>query len=80
MFGRRGTFLVKTFTAFLLSAAGLLGLDDARILIIYLLFTIIWQRELETPARNEVEELDFPRGLVGIALALFVALALLPMP
>eukprot|EP00980_Cylindrotheca_fusiformis_P031007 scaffold25699_cov137-Cylindrotheca_fusiformis.AAC.11 len=63
MFGRRGAFVVKLFTTLLLCAVGLVGLDQENILLIYVLFASIWQRELETPMRNEVDELDFIRGL-----------------
>lgn len=79
MFGRRGTYLVNTFTAVFLCGLGLVGLDESRILITYVLYTAVWQRELETPARNEVDELDFLRGVLGIFTALLVALALVPM-
>lgn len=79
MFGRRGAFVVKLFTSLLLCVAGLFGLDKANVFLIYVLYVIIWQRELETPARNEVDELDFTRGLVAIAAALIVGLALIPM-
>lgn len=79
MFGRRGAYIVKTFTAVLLCLIGIFGFDQSRLLLVYLIFTQLYQRELETPAINEVEELDFPRGVVGIMTALIVALALLPM-
>lgn len=79
MFGRRGTYIVKTFTALLLCAAGIFGYDESRILLTYVLYSVLWQRELETPALNEVEELDFGRGAVAITSALLVALALVPM-
>ena len=52
--------------------------DDSGIFLSYTLFALLWQRELETPARNEVEELDFLRGGVGILAALFVGLTLIP--
>lgn len=52
--------------------------DDSRIFLGYTLFALLWQRDLETPARNEVEELDFVRGAVGILAALFVGLTLIP--
>jgi hypothetical protein len=78
MFGRKGTYLVSTFTTVLLCAVGLFGFDQSRILLIYVLFTVLWQRELESPALNEVEELDFARGVLGIATSLLVALVLVP--
>jgi membrane-associated protease RseP (regulator of RpoE activity) len=79
MFGRRGAYVVKTFTTLLLCISGLFGLDQANILLSYALFATIWQRELETPSRNEADELDFGRGLLGIFAALLVGLALIPM-
>jgi hypothetical protein len=78
MFGRRGAFLVKSFTTLLLCAVGLFGLDGQKILVAYAFFVTFWQRELESPMQNEVDELDFGRGFVAIAVALLVALTLLP--
>jgi hypothetical protein len=78
MFGRRGTYLLSTFTSVVLCLVGLFGWDESRIFLTYTLFTLIWQRELETPARNEVEELDLARGALGILAALFVGLTLVP--
>jgi hypothetical protein len=79
MFGRRGAFVIKLFTTLLLTLAGLFGLDDNNILLAYVLYTLVWQRELETPMRNEVDEIDFTRGLLGISGALLVGLVLIPM-
>ena len=70
---------MKTFTTAILCLAGIVGFDNAGILLTYVLFAVIWQRELESPARNEVLEVDFLRGASGILMAIFVALALLPM-
>lgn len=71
--------MVKLFTTLLLCVAGIFGLDDSNILLTYALFTSIWQRELETPMRNEVDELDFMRGFLGISVAIVVGLTLIPM-
>ena len=78
MFGRRGAFVTKLFTTLLLTVAGLFGLDDNNILLTYVLYTLIWQRELETPIRNEVDEVNFSRGLLGIIGAMLVGLVLVP--
>jgi hypothetical protein len=79
MFGRRGAYLVSSLTTVLLCVVGLFGWDSSRILLSYTLFSVLWQRELEAPARNEVEELDFGRGVVGIVAALVVTLTLCPL-
>jgi hypothetical protein len=79
MFGRRGTLLVKSLTALMLSAAGLFGFDDSGLLLSYVLMIIFWQNEIEAPARNEVEELDFRRGGFAIGMAIFAFLIILPM-
>lgn len=79
MFGRRGAFVTKLFTMVILATAGLFGLDDANVLVAYGLFTLIWQRELDTPVRNEVDELDISRGMIGIASSIVVGLILIPM-
>ena len=79
MFGRRGAFVTKLFTTLILVLAGLLGADDMNILLAYAVFVLVWQRELEKPVRNEADELDFSRGLLGITSALLVGLVLIPM-
>jgi len=79
MFGRRGAFVTKLFTTVILCAAGLFGLDNVNLLILYVIFTLTWQRELDSPIRNEVDELDFTRGLLGIISAILVGLILIPM-
>lgn len=79
MFGRRGAFVTKLFTTLALVLAGLLGLDDINILLAYTIFVLVWQRELESPIRNEVDEIDFSRGLLGITSAILVGLTLIPM-
>ncbi|CAB9529748.1 Probable zinc metalloprotease EGY1, chloroplastic [Seminavis robusta] len=79
MFGRRGAYLVKILTTLILCSLGLFGLDEPRIFFSYVLFAMIWQRDLESPTLNEADELDFPRGLLGIGSAIIVLLALMPM-
>jgi hypothetical protein len=79
MFGRRGTLLVKTLVSALLCSAGLFGLDDSGILLNYVIIVLLWQNEIETPARNEVEELDLNRGLFGIMMGVLVFMTLFPM-
>ena len=78
MLGRRGTFVIKSITTLLLCAIGLFGFDSQEIFLVYVFFVTIWQRELESPIQNEVDELDFGRCCIGIAAALLVALTLLP--
>lgn len=65
MFGRRGSFVVKLFTTLLLCAAGIFGLDEVNIFLTYVLFASIWQRELETPTRNEVSLILLCRYLIS---------------
>jgi len=79
LFGRRGAFIIKFFTGILLCVAGILEVDESGILLTYSLYTFIWQRELEAPCRNEVEELDFGRAILGIATAVLVGLSLVPL-
>ena len=79
MFGRRGAFVTKLFTTLILILSGLVGFDDMNILLAYTVFVLVWQRELDSPIRNEVDELDFARGLLGITTAILVGLVLIPM-
>lgn len=78
MCGRRGAYLVKTFTTLLLVAMGLFGLDDSRIILFYVFFAAIWQGELDAPVFNEVDEMDITRGLAAIATILLVCVTLVP--
>lgn len=71
--------MVKTFTTLTLCIVGLFGFDESNIFLLYALFTVLWQREPETPALNEVDDLDTTRGLLGIASAVLVALTLFPL-
>jgi hypothetical protein len=80
LFGRRGTYLLKSATFFAICVIGLFGFDEARILIVYAMFTTLTQRELEAPVQNEVDEIDEGRALLGFMTAMLVTLTLLPMP
>lgn len=80
MFGRRGTYLISTGATLALCAVGLFGFDEARLLVTYLFFACLWQRELEAPMQNEVDRLDDIRSLFGFVTWLGVTLTLLPMP
>jgi hypothetical protein len=80
IFGRRGFFLVKSLSLVAICVAGLFGLDNSEILLLYALYVVLWQRELETPALNEVDDLDRFRGVAAFPIAVLVALTLLPLP
>lgn len=80
LFGRRGFFLVKILSVLAICAAGLFGLDNSEILLSYALFVVIWQRELESPALNEVDDLSTARALAAFPIAVLVALSLIPLP
>ena len=80
MFGRRGTYLIKAFTTIALLSVSLFGFDQARVMLTYLAFASLFQRELEAPTQNEVDELDDMRSIFGILIAMLVTLTLLPMP
>lgn len=71
--------MVKTFTTLALCIVGLFGFDESNIFLLYALFTVLWQREPEAPALNEVDDLDTRRGLLAIASAVLVALTLIPL-
>jgi hypothetical protein len=80
LFGRHIAFIVNTFTFILLCLAGVFGADGSDSLLIYALFCVIWQRELEGPAKNEVEEIDLVRYGIALITALVVVLSLVPLP
>jgi hypothetical protein len=56
------------FSILTICAVGLFWFDKSWILILYdyALFVLLWQRELKTPALNEVDDLDTIRGIVGV--------------
>jgi hypothetical protein len=80
LFGRHFAFIVNSFTAIVLCLAGIFGEDDSNVLLFYTLFCLIWQKEQESPARNEVVEVDELRSGGALAAALLVALVLIPLP
>jgi membrane-associated protease RseP (regulator of RpoE activity) len=79
MFGRPGANLLKYFTTLLLYLWSLVGLNSLLMIFPYIAFVVLWQYDPEAPARNEVEQLDFPRASLGISMALIMALVLLPL-
>ena len=78
MFGRSATYLLGSLFSILLAVVGLFGDDESRVLLTYILFCVVWQAELEPPARNEIEEVDVARGMLAIVTGLVAALILLP--
>lgn len=80
LFGRHVAFIINAFTLILLCIAGIFGADNSDVLLIYSLFCVIWQRGLEGPVRNEVQDVDLLRSVVAFAAALVVVLALAPLP
>lgn len=81
MFGRRVTWIIKAFTTVSLCIAGFIALGrSSSVLLTYIAFATIWQRELEAPVQNELDYVDNGRVLVGFLMAMLVALTLLPMP
>lgn len=55
---------------------GFLGND---LFFFYLLYCVFFQQGSEIPARNEVDELDFPRVVAGLAIGVLALLCLIPM-
>jgi hypothetical protein len=47
--------------------------DGANMLLSYVLCGVVWQRKLESPSRNEVEEVDFGRGAIVIVMTVVVS-------
>ena len=80
LFGRHIAFIINAFTLILLCVAGIFGADSSDVLLVYALFCVIWQRGLEGPVRNEVQDVDIVRSVVAFVSALVVLLALVPLP
>lgn len=78
-FGRSFSRVVTGTALVTLVVAGFFGADQANILLSYAIFCQVWQREMEVPCRNEVDELDSGRGFVAIGMSLIVMLTLIPL-
>ena len=78
-FGRSFTRVTQGTTLLILVVTGLCGSDMTNLLLCYAVYCQFFQKENEIPMRNEVDELDPARGLVGILFTLFVLLTLTPL-
>ncbi|KAL3817745.1 hypothetical protein ACHAXA_010965 [Cyclostephanos tholiformis] len=79
-FGRSFSRVVQGTALLTLIVAGFFGIDQMNIFLCYAIFCQIWQRDLEVPCRNEVDELDSVRGFIAIVISLIVILTLIPLP
>jgi len=77
LLGRSGASLLSGLALFSLLLAGILGSDLA---LIYGLVVSLTQRDMEVPCLNEVDGVDTASGLLAIAGAVVVALAVIPVP
>lgn len=75
IFGRSGAQLTGLATCIGLLVAGFVTSDA---FLTYFLFISFFQGELEIPARNEVDEVEFSRILLAIASGVLVLLTLVP--
>lgn len=75
LFGREAKLGVGSNTLFLLLLSGLFGSD---LFLFYFSFIIAFQTGNEVPARNEVDETDFSRVIVGIICYGLAILSLVP--
>jgi hypothetical protein len=76
LFGRRGAQLVNAITLLAIFVQGILGSD---ILLYYFSYAIFFENELDLPAKNEVDDISFPRVLIATASIMLVLLTLIPM-
>ena len=76
LFGRSGSQAV-TFAS--LAALAILGFTSSDLLLFYFAFIAFFQSELETPQRNEVDDVDFSRVLVAGFAGFLMLLTLIPM-
>ena len=78
-FGRSFARVVQGTVLLTLIVTGLFGADQVNIFLCYAIFCQVWQKEMEVPCRNEVDELDSVRGFVAIGISLIVILTLVPL-
>ena len=60
-------------------AAGLFGDDNANLLLVFALYSQIWQRETEIPCKNEVDGIDDFRVVVAFLSFALAGLAIVPL-
>jgi len=77
LFGRQAASIITAFTLLVCFIIGLFGND---IILFYAAIAAITQREMEVPARNEIDEVDNARGILGILGIFIVMLSILPLP
>ncbi|GMH53922.1 hypothetical protein TrST_g11896 [Triparma strigata] len=77
LFGRQAASVITAFTLLVCFIIGLFGND---IILFYAAIAAITQREMEVPARNEIDEVDDARGILGILGVFVVMLSVLPLP
>lgn len=75
MYGRGARLLVGNIFLFTLFLVGLLGSD---LFLFYFAFVASFQSGNEIPAKNEVDNISFPRIIVGLASTVVALLALIP--
>lgn len=78
LFGRSFSRIVNGFTLLFLVLLGVFGLDESNVFLLYALFCTFFQREPEIPVKNEIDTIDEVRGVIAIASAVLVTLALCP--
>ena len=79
IFGRSLTNVVRSITVVGMIAAGLLGDDNASLLLVFAIYSQIWQRETEIPCRNEVDGIDDFRAIVGFLSLAVAGIAIVPL-
>jgi hypothetical protein len=75
LFGRESKLGVGSNCLFILLLYGLFGSD---LFLFYFSFVLAFQTGNEVPARNEVDEVDFSRGIVAIIAYGLAILSLVP--
>ena len=73
--GRLGKNLLGSSILLVLLCAGLFS-DD---LLLFYFFFCLFQQGTEIPLRNEVDDLSYPRIVVGLATGVLALLCLVPM-
>lgn len=79
LFGRSLSNIVRSITVAGMIAAGLFGDDNANLLLVFALYSQIWQRETEIPCKNEVDGIDDFRVVVAFLSFALAGLAIVPL-
>jgi len=78
--GKYSTEILRDFCYLTLCICGFFGYDESQVLVLYAFFLFIGgANDPELPCRNEVDDIDVPRAMIGAASLILAGLASFPL-